>query len=248
VGSVKGYCLGLVELRISALETHRLGVRVGRVEAVTGADVPEMLDWARGEAVEFLVVRTDAADVEAALALMAISALCASSEIHYKGTTDPRPFPSTCEISPVVPSEREAVIALATAAFRAYPSHYRMSTRLDPERVEATYSNWAENCLDNQAAELTLVARSAGKIVGFSSFARIDTGGVRLVLGAVDPAARGQHVYTQLTLAGMGWAHDRGLRWILAITQVGNIPAQRSWVAAGLSPDSATNTYHLWLP
>jgi len=148
----------------------------------------------------------------------------------------------------VAAGEREAVIALASAAFRAYPSHYRMATRLDPERVEATYSNWAENCLDNKAADTTLVARSAGKIVGFSSFARIDGGGARLILGAVDTAARGMHVYTQLTLAGMAWAHDQGRQWILAITQVGNIPAQRAWVAAGLSPDSATATYHLWLP
>jgi GNAT superfamily N-acetyltransferase len=236
-----------VEARISALETDRLGVRVGRAEAVTAADVPELLGWARREAVEFLVARTDAADVEAALALLATSAQCVSAELYYKGTLDPRPFASTVEVSPVAASERGAVIALATAAFRAYPSHYRMSTRLDPEKVEATYSNWAENCLDNKAAETTLVARSAGKIVGFSSFARIDGGGARLVLGAVDSAARGQHVYTQLTLAGMAWARAQGLRWILAITQVGNIPAQRSWVAAGLSPDSATTTYHLWL-
>jgi GNAT superfamily N-acetyltransferase len=236
-----------VELRISALETDRLGVRVGRAEGVTAVDVPELLEWARAQAVEFLVARTDAADAEAALALMAIPAQCVSSEIYYKGNLEPRPFPSTCEISPVGESEREPVIALATAAFAAYPSHYRMSTRLDPERVEATYSNWAENCLDNKAAETTLVARSAGRIVGFSSFARVGGGGVRLVLGAVDPAARGQHVYTQLTIAGMGWARDEGLRWILAITQVGNIPAQRSWVAAGLSPDRATTTFHLWL-
>jgi GNAT superfamily N-acetyltransferase len=236
-----------VEARVSALETDRLGVRVGRADAVTALDVPGLLAWARLESVEFLVARTDAADAEAALALMTISAQCVSSEISYKGGLEPRSFASTCEIAPVLGGEREAVIALATAAFAAYPSHYRMATRLDPEKVEAIYGNWAENCLDKKAAEVTLVARSGGQVVGFSSFARSGGDGARLVLGAVDPAARGQHLYTQLTLAGMAWARDEGLEWIFAITQAGNIPAQRSWVAAVLSPDSATSTFHLWL-
>jgi GNAT superfamily N-acetyltransferase len=237
-----------VEARVSALETDRLGVRVGRVEGVTAADVPELLEWARGQAVEFLIARTNAGDADAALALMAISAQCVSSEIYYKGSLDPPPFASTCEISPAADGDREAVIRLATTAFAAYPSHYRFATRLDPQRIEATYSNWAENCFDKKAAEITLVARSSAKIVGFSSFARAGSDGVRLVLGAVDPTARGRHVYTQLTLAGMAWARDKGLKWIIAITLAGNIPAQRSWVAAGLTPDSATSTFHLWLP
>jgi GNAT superfamily N-acetyltransferase len=237
----------VVEARFSALETERLGVRVGRADAVTAPDVRGLLDWARGQSVEFLVARTDAADAEAALALMAVSARCVSFEISYKGGLDPRPFASTCEIAPALGGERGAVIALATVAFAAYPSHYRLATRLDPERVEAIYGNWAENCLDRKAAEMTLVARSGGRILGFSSFARAGGDGARLVLGAVDPAARGQHLYAQLTLAGMAWARGEGLKWMSAITQAGNIPAQRSWVAAGLSPDSATSTFHLWL-
>jgi len=77
--------------------------------------------------------------------------------------------------------------------------------------------------------------------------ARTGGDGLQLVLGAVDPEARGRHIYTQLTLAGMAWAREQGLNWILAITQAGNIPAQRSWVAAGLSPSDATSTFHLWL-
>jgi len=236
-----------VESRVSTLEAERLGVRVGRAEGVKAGDVPGLVEWARRHSVEFLVARIAAADAEAALALMAVSAQCVTSEIAYKGTLDPPQLASTCEIAPVVEGERAAVIELATAAFAAYPSHYRMATRLDPERVEAIYGNWAENCLDKKAAEITLVARSAGKILGFSSFARAGSDGVQLVLGAVDPAARGQHLYTQLTIAGMAWARENGLEWILAITQAGNIPAQRSWVAAGLSPDSATSTFHLWL-
>jgi GNAT superfamily N-acetyltransferase len=236
-----------VESRVSELESDRLGVRVGRAEGVTAADVAGLLDWARTHAIEFLVARTQAADAEAALALRAISAQCVSTEIHYRGGVDPQPIPSTSEIAPALESDREPVIALATAAFKAYPSHYRFATRLDPQRVEAIYGNWAENCLDKRAAEATLVARSAGKVVGFSSFARAGGDGAQLVLGAVDPAARGQHLYTQLTIAGMAWARSQGLRWMLAITQAGNIPAQRSWVAAGLSPDSATSTFHLWL-
>jgi ribosomal protein S18 acetylase RimI-like enzyme len=237
-----------MELRVSLLETERLGVRVGRAEGVTAGDVPELLEWARTEAVEFLVARANAADAEAALALMASSARSVSTEIHYKGSLDPRPIASTCEISAVAENERQQVIALAAAAFAAYPSHYRLATRLDPERVGAIYSNWAENCLDKKAAEVTLVARSAGKILGFSSFTRTGSDGVQLVLGAVDPTARGQRIYSQLTIEGMAWAREKELKWILAITQAGNIPAQRSWVAAGLSPDSATSTFHLWLP
>jgi ribosomal protein S18 acetylase RimI-like enzyme len=220
---------------------------VGRAEGVAAADVAELRDWARTEAVEFLIARTRAADVEAALALMAASAQCVSTEIHYRGGIDPPPLSSTSEISPAGEGEREAVVDLARAAFKAYPSHYRLATRLDPQRVEATYGNWAERCFDKEAAEITLVARSAGKIAGFSCFARTGGDGVQLVLGAVDPAARGRHLYTQLTIAGMEWAREEGLNWILAITQAGNIPAQRSWMAAGLCPTEATSTFHLWL-
>ena len=235
-----------MELRVSDLETERLGVRVGRAEGVTAGDVPLLLEWAHTQALEFLIARTDAADAEAALALLASSARCVSTEIHYRGGLEPRPVASTCQIAPVEKSEREQVIALASAAFAAYPSHYRMATRLDQRKVEAIYSDWAARCLDEKAAELTLVARSGGKILGFSSFTRTGRDGAQLVLGAVDPAARGQRLYSQLTIAGMTWAKEKGLRWILAITQAGNIPAQRSWVAVGLSPASATSTFHLW--
>jgi hypothetical protein len=220
---------------------------VGRADGVTATDVAGLLEWARKEAVEFLVARTTAADAEAAMALMAASAKCVSTEIHYTGSLEGRPIVSTCEISPARESERDGVIALARAAFEAYPSHYRFATRLDQQRVEATYGNWAKRCLDKEAAEITLVARSAGRIAGFSSFARTGSDGVQLVLGAVGREARGQHLYAQLTVAGMEWARDEGLKWILAITQAGNIPAQRSWVAAGLGPTDATSTFHLWL-
>jgi len=63
-----------MELRVSDLETERLGVRVGRAEGVTAGDVPLLLEWAHTQALEFLIARTDAADAEAALALLASSA------------------------------------------------------------------------------------------------------------------------------------------------------------------------------
>ena len=60
------------------------------------------------------------------------------------------------------------------------------------------------------------------------------------------PWANGRGLYGQMTLAGALWCREQGLETLLAITQFGNLPSQRTWANLGMKPTASAYTFHRW--
>ena len=82
--------------------------------------------------------------------------------------------------------------------------------------------------------------------VGFSCFRRTSDEEGELLLGAVLPEARGQKLYTRLTLAGMHRLQAAGVTRFITSTHLGNWAAAAAWMSAGLRPYRAYYTFHRW--
>jgi RimJ/RimL family protein N-acetyltransferase len=144
------------------------------------------------------------------------------------------------------PDERSAVVEVTALCFKGFRGHYHADPRLDGEQCDAVYPSWASRCCAGDTADIVLVVEVEGRVAGFSAFRAISDAEGQLVLGAVAPWANGRGLYGQMTLAGAAWCRERGLERLLAVTELGNLPSQRTWANLGMKPSASTYTFHRW--
>lgn len=232
---------------ISPLDVERFGVRTARTGFITALEVPDLVRSCRAAGIELLIARCLATDLRAAQAMEDAGLRLMDSQVLYIRSLeveDPRPRVVVRQSSP---ADLDAIVELARASFAGYTGHYHADPRLPRHLSDEAYASWAERCCRGDAADTVLVIELEGRIAGFSAFGMVANGEARLQLGAVARWARGHQLYTELALAGMQWARDAGATEMSAITQTTNLPAQLSWLRAGMTPRDYWYTFHGWL-
>lgn len=229
----------------SAIDSDRFGISVARADAVGRGEIGPILDWCREERIAVLFARCQGGDLGTVQELEAAGLRLMDAQVRFGAATrshipDPR-------LRPLRPGDRHDVMAVAARSFQGYAGHYHADPRLPAALCDLVYQSWAERCCSGEAAEHVVVAEADGRVVGFSAFAAPSPAEGRLVLGAVLPSARGGRLYSAMAAYGLDWLSRQGVGRMSAITQVPNLAAQRSWVAAGMLPEATSYTFHGWL-
>jgi ribosomal protein S18 acetylase RimI-like enzyme len=235
--------------RLSALDTDRFGVVTARADEVTKTDIEALLDYCESHGVELLIARSRVEDVAATQALEDAGCGLMDTLVYYERELSAGSFDATTsgQIELLAPGDVEQVEAIARECFEHYSGHYHADPRLDRTACREVYASWARACCTAQGPDdFVLVAGDRGYRVGFSCFRRSSSGEGELLLGAVRPGARGQGLYTQLTLAGMKRLQAAGATRFVTSTHLSNWSAQSAWVRAGLRPYRAYHTFHRW--
>lgn len=226
----------------SPLDSERFGIAVARADGVTAERMPSVLDYCREHGIELLIARSDAADVASTKALVDAGLVPLEGQITYRAPLRPRSHP---DIREGAPDDREAMAALAGAAFDGFASHYHLDSRLDAAKCRDGYVDWTLRGLAGDAADVFYVAEVDGEPAAFGMFSQQGAESV-FVLSAVAEPARGRGLYSSLLHHGMSWATERGAESMIGITPYGNVPAQRNLIKAGFRPVASATTFHGW--
>lgn len=231
----------------SPLDTDRFGVRTARFGAITADELPGLIASCRDAGIVLVIARCSAAEIALAQAMEEAGLRLMDSQVLFARALDveaPRP---RVEVRQANAGDLRAIVDIARASFTGYAGHYHADRRLPRPLCDEVYASWAERCCRAEAADIVLVVERDGRLAGFSAFAMVGDGEARLQLGAVASWARGHQLYTEMALAGMGWARDAGAKSMSAITQTTNLSAQHSWLRAGMTPRDYWHTFHGWL-
>lgn len=232
---------------ISPMDAERFGIRTARAGGVTAEELAGLLASCRDAGIELVIARCPAADLGAVQAMERAGLQLMDAQVLYTGRLVEAASRPRGAVRQYEPADLEPIVELARAAFAGYSGHYHADPRLPRHLCDEVYASWAERCCRGEAADTVLVAELDGRLAGFSGFGMVADGEARLQLGAVASWARGHQLYTEMALAGMSWARDAGAVAMSAITQTTNLPAQHSWLRAGMTPRDYWYTFHGWL-
>lgn len=235
-------------IRMSPLDTHRFGVVTARVDDLGAAEVAEAMAYCQAHDVELLIARAPIEDLEVVHRLGAAGFELMDTLVYYERDLRHSPVIEPADVfAAPADTDVDQVEAIARECFRQYSGHYHADSRLDREACREVYASWARNaCLERSHDSFVLVVGEPDHRVGFSCFRRPSAEIGELVLGAVLPEARGQKLYTRLTLAGAYKLQTAGATRFITSTHLGNWAAEAAWSSAGLRPYRAYHTFHRW--
>lgn len=237
-------------IRISAIDEERFGIRTARVEAVTRNQLPSIDEFCRSNAVRFLIARCDTAELHSAQAMETQGFLLMDTLVYFARQIAGKAIPEIADgtvVRPVHEDEGDTVGALASRAFQGYGGHYHADNRLNRADCDAVYQSWAQrSCESRDVADGVLVAEQAGRIVGFATLKVHNPDEGEVPLYGVDPSIQGQGIGRSLIIGALRWFEAHTVARMLISTQVTNVASQKVWVRLGLEPSHAYYTFHKW--
>jgi len=239
-----------VEVRLSAIDEERFGIRTARASQVTLATLPIVLDFCRANHVKFLIARCLASELAAAQAMEQKGFILMDTLIYYARSLKKMPIPPDTGKIPVRsirPGDEEQVKIVAARAFHGYFGHYYADPRLDRTKCDEVYISWAvRSCISREVADEVLVADDGRSILGFATLRINSPKEGEGVLFGVDPLAQGRGIYPSFMIRSMEWFLGRGCTRHVVSTQITNITVQKFWVRLGFEPSHAYYTFHKW--
>ena len=236
-----------LNVSFAPLETERFGIATAKADVDSPDDLCGLLSFCSDHRIQFLIVHCPATAGGTVRALeddgfrLMDTRLTFEADLRHRAVT-----PRESTIRPLRAGEESALEAIARDAFAGYPGHFHADPRLDRKACDEVYVSWARRCRDRSVADEVLVAPVEGRLAGFAALRLADPARGELVLGAVLSAFRGRGLYSEMTLAGMEWARARRAQHFTAVTHLTNLPAQRSWIHAGMLPVASSHTFHRW--
>lgn len=237
-------------IRLSAIDEERFGIRTARVESFRRDQLPAIDEFCRFNAVKFLIARCDAGELRTAQAMETQNFLLMDTLVYFAQKIAVATIPAIVEgitVRPVRDDEAELVGALAARAFQGYGGHYHADSRLDRDQCDAVYESWAQrSCLSRAVADGVLIAEQNGRLVGFTSLKIHNPDEGEVPLYGVDPSIQGKGIGRSLITGALRWFEAHGVAKMLISTQVTNVASQKVWVRLGFEPSHAYYTFHKW--
>lgn len=241
---------GASNIRLSAIDEERFGVRTARVDDATLENLREIEDFCHAHAVKFLIARCDAAPLATAQAMESQGYQLMDTLVYFARPLDGAAIPPVAEsltVRPVRADEADQVAVLASRAFHDYGGHYHADSRLDRDKCDAVYQSWAYRSVSiSGVADGVLVAEHEGQIVGFATLKIHSPAEGEVPLYGVDPAIQGQGIGRALITGALHWFAAQGVARMLISTQVTNVASQKVWVRLGFEPSHPYYTFHKW--
>jgi len=215
---------------LSPLDEERFGIKSARATINTAADFPEVLEFCRAEGVVFLIARCPTGNSETVHLMEQNGFKLMDTLVYYDRDLTNTPLPP-------VPNK----------AFQNFVGHYHTDPRLDKRKADEVYSSWAMRCCaSRKVAEVVIIAKYDGKIVGFYALKLTPDRVVEGVLAGVDPSAQGLKVGRALITGGLEWGLAAGAPGMSIATQLINTKMQRVLLNLRFEPVASFYTFHKW--
>ncbi len=235
---------------LSDLDQMRFGARTAKANQITAKTLPAVIDFCHAHQVEFLIARALTTDLATAQALESAGFLLMDTLVVYARDLKKRPIPpddGQLLIRPIQAGEEADVKRVCEQSFGGYGGHYHADPKLDPEKCDQTYVDWAtRSCVDREVAHEVLVADDDGAIVGFATLRLNHADEGEGVLFGVAPAAQGRGVYRSFMIHAMEWVRRQGATNMIVSTQITNVAVQKAWTRLGFEPNRSYYTFHKW--
>jgi GNAT superfamily N-acetyltransferase len=237
-------------IRLSAIDEDRFGIRTARVSAVTLDQLPTISEFCRANDVKFLIARCPVYEVQTVQAMQEGGFTLMDTLVYFTRRLASAPIPPHAEsltIRPVRPEEAEEVSTLTAQVFRGYRGHYHADPRLERDKCDAVYASWAyRSCISRDVADEVLIAERHGKIVGFITLRIRSSEEGEGSLYGVDPNIQGHGIGRNLIIGALRWFDSKQVEKMIISTQITNLSSQKVWVRLGFEPNRAEYTFHKW--
>ena len=237
------------DIFISDIDKERFGVKTARVIGLTGNNLSSMLRFCRNEKAILLIARCDMTDLDAAQSMEKEGFLLMDTLIYYKFNFTKNNVPAdtgTVIVRPIRMEEEEAMISVARKSFRGYYGHYHADHRLDKNKCDEVYTDWARKAFALRESENFLVGEVEGKIVGFGVLRINDPDEGEMFLGGIHPDFQGQGIYHSFLCKGVQWCISNNVKSMVISTQLKNLSVQKVLIKFGFEIFKGYYTYHKW--
>jgi len=200
--------------------------------------------------VKFLIARCLTSDVKMIHAMEARGYQLMDTLLYLRNDLEsptPALYSDEFNVELLNPSDIPLVVKIAEESFTAYKGHYHNDPRLDPVKAMKVYGSWAERCcIDPSVASCVLVAKNAGKLVGFLAIRINSSKEAEFILAGVTPAMRGKGIYRAFVIEGLNWCKAAGVSYVLNSTLLINIAVQKVCTKLGFYVMDSYHTFHKW--
>ena len=131
---------------ISDIDKERFGIKTARVIGLTSDRLPSILDFCSKEQVTLLIASCNLADLDAAQAMEKEGFLLMDTLIYYNFDLTRQAVPDdngVAHVRSVRIGDEEEMILVARESFRGYFGHYHADQRLDNNKCDEAYTDWA---------------------------------------------------------------------------------------------------------
>ncbi len=238
------------QVYLSRLDEDRFGVRTAKCGRLGSEEIPEVMTFCREHQVELLVARCPTAWLPAAQEMEKQGFLLMDTIIYFSRNIRTGRIPrsrSGITVRGYRPGDEDEIRRIAGDCFHGYLGHYHADSRLDREKCDEVYADWAyRSCLSRDPADGVVVACVGDDIAGFGTMHMNDSRQGEGLLFGVSPSFRGQGVYSAIMIHCLNWCTEKGLEEMTISTQVTNLTSQKVWIRLGFEPESSFYTFHRW--
>jgi GNAT superfamily N-acetyltransferase len=237
------------EVFISDIDKERFGFKTARVIGLTTDSLPFVLNFCGREKVELLIARCNMSDLGAAQSMEKRGFLLMDTLVYYSIDLAGENVPAdngVALVRPILINEEEEMISVARESFRGYFGHYHADPRLEKNKCDEAYADWARKAFASRHSENFLVGEIEGRIVGFGVLRINNPDEGEMFLGGIHPDFQGQGIYHSFLCKAMDWCVSRNAKKMVISTQLKNISVQKVLIKFGFEISRGYYTYHKW--
>jgi RimJ/RimL family protein N-acetyltransferase len=235
---------------LSDIDKERFGIRTARVVGVTVESLSSILEFCRKEQVKLLIARCSMSDLETAQNMEREGFLLMDTLVYYTIDLTKKNIPSDngmVYFRPIRAGEEEEMVSVAVESFRGYFGHYHADHRLDNNKCDEAYVDWARKAYASRGSDDNfLVAEIEDRIVAFGVFRINNPDEGELFLGGIHPKFQGQGIYQSFLCRAMEWCLSKNAKRIVISTQLNNIAVQKVLTRFGFELTKGYYTFHRW--
>ena len=234
---------------LSDIDKERFGIKTARVVGLTTERLPSVLEFCKKEQVILLIARSNMADLKAAQTMEREGFLLMDTLVYYNLDLTKKTVPADngmAQVRSIRIGEEEEVNLVAVESFRGYCGHYHADQRLDNNKCDEAYVDWARKSCASRSFGNFLVAEIKGRIVGFGVLRINNPDDGEYFLGGIHPDFQGQGIYHSFLCKAMEWFLSRGAKRMILSTQLKNISVQKVLIRFGLEISKGYYTFHKW--
>ncbi len=238
-----------MNLFISDIDKERFGFKTARVIGLTTDSLTSVLDFCTREKVELLIARCNISDLGSAQSIEKQGFLLMDTLIYYNFDLVSQSVPAdngVAKVRPILINEEEEMISVAQASFHGYFGHYHADSRLDKNKSDEAYADWARKAFALRQSDNFLAGEIGGRVIGFGVLRINNPDEGEMFLGGIHPDFQGQGIYHSFLCKATDWCILKNAKKMVISTQLNNVAVQKVLAKFGFEIFKGDYTFHKW--